>query len=204
MKKLIALALSLTLLLCAGCSLLPAASQSEASGSPAAPETAVLPGEYPMEFTFSSGAGAWRTALTLNADGSFVGFFHDSDMGDTGPKYPNGTAYTCSFSGEFLAPEQLDEHSYRLQLAPPTLEQPAGQEWIQDGIRYFSAGPHGLEGGINFVLYTPDTPIEGLDEEFLSWWPGRFTETPPTTLGCYGLWNTEVGTGFFTYPDNLM
>ena len=160
--------------------------------------------DYPLEFSFSSGAGAWSSNLTLNADGTFTGFYHDSDMGDVGTKYPNGTAYTCTFSGQFVSSEKLDEYSYRLQQTPITLEKPAGQEWIEDGIRYFSAGPHGLEGGLTFVLYTPDTPTAGLDEEFLSWWPGRFAETPSATLGCYGLWNVEAGTGFFTFPDGLM
>ena len=64
-------------------------------------QTPTLPGEYPMELTFSSGAGAWRTSLILNADGTFVGEYSDSDMGDIGDAYPNGTFYFCSFSGQF-------------------------------------------------------------------------------------------------------
>ena len=182
-EKLIALVLGLSLLLCAGCT------------QPAAP---ALPGEYPMSFLFSSGAGAWGTRLILNADGSFSGLYHDSDMGDDGPGYPNGTAYMCSFTGSFLAPEQLDAHSYRLNLGSVTPERPAGEEWIENGIRYFSAGPHGLYGGSEFILYTPDTPIAGLGEEMLSWWWGRFEADPPETLNCYALWNVETGVAFFT------
>lgn len=131
-KKLFSLLLALCLMACAGCA------PTSAPGLP--------PADYPLSFLFSSGAGAWGTRLTLNADGSFSGLYHDSDMGDDGPGYPNGTAYTCSFTGQFLTPEPLDEHSVRLHLAPPTLARPAGEEWIENGIRYFSAGPHGLEG----------------------------------------------------------
>lgn len=183
-KMLVALLLGLSLLFCAGCA---------QTVSPS------LPGEYPMDFLFSSGAGAWGTRLILESDGSFFGLYHDSDMGDDGPGYPNGTAYTCSFTGRFHSPEPLDEHSCSLLLETPTLVRPAGEEWIEDGIRYFSAGPHGLEGGLVFILYSPDTPVSGLDEEFLSWWPGRYEVDPPETLNCYGLWNVETGTGFFTY-----
>ena len=45
---------------------------------------AKLPDVFPLEFVFSSGAGAWRTAIVLNQDGSFNGAYLDSDMGDRG------------------------------------------------------------------------------------------------------------------------
>ena len=194
-KKLIALVLGLTAALCAGCAQTPppAASAAPTDAAPAA----VLPGEFPMEFVFSSGAGAWMTVLTLNADGSFSGQFHDSNMGELGKDYPNGTVYVCSFTGKFIDPVQLDGHSYRMQLTPPVLERPAGDMWIKDGIRYISSNPYGLDGGLDFVFYTPDTPVAGLDEEFLSWWPDRGSSAPITLNRC-ALWNVDAGTGFFT------
>ena len=48
---------------------------------------------------FSSGAGGWSAGLRIGEDGSFTGDFHDSEMGDMGEEYPNGTIYCCSFSG---------------------------------------------------------------------------------------------------------
>ena len=56
---------------------------------------AKLPDVFPLEFVFSSGAGAWRTAIVLNQDGSFNGAYLDSDMGDRGNDYPKGTHYIC-------------------------------------------------------------------------------------------------------------
>ena len=53
--------------------------------------------ELPDEFYFSSGAGAWRTELFLQDDGSFNGQYSDSDMGSMGEEYPNGTVYICEF-----------------------------------------------------------------------------------------------------------
>ena len=61
-----------------------------------------LPGTYPIDMIFSSGAGGWSTTLTLSQDGSFTGAFSDSEMGERDEnEYPNGTVYVCNFSGQF-------------------------------------------------------------------------------------------------------
>ena len=195
-KRLSALLLAALLCLAAGC----------------APKATPLPESenFPMEFLFSSGAGAWGTHLTLYSNGSFSGEFHDSNMGETGTDYPNGTVYYCAFSGQFTMGEPTDRFSTPMTLTEVTAE-PTPTEQITDGVLYVAAGPYGLyndyeDGSMSrsFVLYTPDTPVSGLNEAFLSWWPGRFEENPPDTLGCYALWNTEAGTGFFTYPEDMM
>ena len=41
-----------------------------------------------LEFSFSSGVGAWETMLGIMPDGTFSGTFHDADMGDNGAGYP--------------------------------------------------------------------------------------------------------------------
>ena len=195
-KTLTALLCGLTLLFCASCV------------QTAAP---TLPGDYPMDFLFSSGAGAWATILTLNADGTFEGDYHDSEMGLTGKGYPNGTVYICTFHGQFTDARPIDEYSYRLTLDSLTVDERPAEE-IRDNILYVAAGPHGFTGSNpessalvrDFVLYTPETPVAGLDEDFLSWWPQRFSADPPETLGCFALWNTEGGYGFFSYPDPMM
>ena len=51
----------------------------------------------PSEFELSSGAGGWATILKLNKDGTFTGQYYDSDLGDTGEDYPNGTVHFCTF-----------------------------------------------------------------------------------------------------------
>lgn len=193
MKRLIALLLPslFCMLLLAGCAQKPA---------PVLPEA-----DYPMEFLFSSGSGAWGTRLTLNEDGSFQGQFSDANLGESGKDYPNGTIYLCSFTGRFSIEEKLDVHSYPLTLEEVTSDRPTGEDRIEDGILYVVAGPYGLyndnlDGQMSrdFVLYTPSAPVFGLDEELLSWWPGRYEIDPPETLNCYALWNVEAGTAFFT------
>lgn len=153
--------------------------------------------DYPLDLVFSSGAGAWSTELTLNADGSFSGFYHDSEMGVTGPGYPNGTVYVCSFSGRFSPPEPVDQYSFRMTLMELNYDK-SDISTIENGILYIPSEPYGMTDGTEFRLYIPSTPVQGLDEDFLSWWAGRFASPVPKTLDSYGLWNTGSGCGFFT------
>lgn len=190
----------LVLLLAAALCLLPAACGRDSAPPPA---------DYPLELVFSSGAGAWRTVLTLNADGTFTGRYSDANMGETGEGYPNGTVYLCSFSGRFAMEPALDVHSYPLTLEEVTIDPTEGDQWIEDGVLYVAAGPYGLyndytDGAMSrsFMLYDPTTPTFGLDEELLSWWPGRYDVTPPETLNCWALWNVDGDTAFFSpTPD---
>lgn len=167
-----------------------------------------LPGEYPMELVFSSGAGAWRTTLLLNADGSFTGQYSDSDMGDAGEGYPNGTLYLCTFSGRFEI-QPTDENGVTpLRLAELTREDEVGRIEFRDGIRCIYSEPIGLyvyeEDRLAEMLrfYTPDTPVAELSEEMLYFWPFCFSEAPPDTLESFALWSPESGSAFFTYPED--
>lgn len=165
---------------------------------------ALLPDALPLEFTFSSGAGGWGTVLTLQPDGTFTGSYHDSEMGDRDEaRYPNGTVYMCTFSGRFEDIRQVDDHTYALTLGKVATEKSKDETWIQDGIRYIAADPYGLETGKSFLLYTPETPLSHLPDDFLSWWPLRFSQDGSTssTLSCYGLYNREANYGFFTYES---
>ena len=179
----------------------PAAEQPEAPAEePEVPaqEADALPDALPLDLTFASGAGAWCTGLTLERDGSFAGAYHDSEMGDKGEGYPNGSCYISTFSGRFGRIQQVDDHTWAMSLEELTVQETPGEEWIEDGIRYIASEAYGLEKGTEFLLYSPETPTEGLDEEFLTWWPSRNLEDF-NTLNCWGLWNQEMGYGFFTY-----
>ncbi|MCF2664884.1 hypothetical protein JQM66_09995 [Oscillibacter valericigenes] len=185
----------------------PAAEQPEApveqetpAEEPEAPEseTAALPDALPLDLMFASGAGAWSTDLTLERDGSFAGVYHDSEMGDQGEGYPNGSCYISTFSGRFGSIRQVDDHTWAMTLEELTVQEEPDTEWIEDGIRYTASEAYGLETGKEFLLYSPETPTEGLDEEFLIWWPSWNVEDTGT-LNCWGLLNQETGYGFFTY-----
>ena len=162
------------------------------------PEAATLPDALPLDLMFASGAGGWSTDLTLERDGSFTGAYHDSEMGDQGEGYHNGSCYISTFSGRFGNIRQVDDHTWAMTLEELTVQEEPDTEWIEDGIRYIASEAYGLEKGTEFFLYSPETPTEGLDEEFLTWWPSWNVEDTGT-LNCWGLLNQETGYGFFTY-----
>ena len=100
-----------------------------------------------VEFYFASGVGGWSTSLTIEPDGSFSGNYHDSDMGDAGDDYPNGTVYCCSFSGTLSILQQVDEHSWMIRVDSLTLNEEPGQETVEDGFRYITAEAYGEPHG---------------------------------------------------------
>lgn len=163
-----------------------------------APTLLPLP-DSSMEFTFMSGAGAWRTVLFLNADGTFTGTYLDSEMGEAGDAYPNGSAYISNFSGRFTDIEKIHEFSYKMTLSELVTEKPVGEEWIENGIRYIASEPNGLSSGTEFAFYLPTTPIANMSEDFLFWWPLKFEHVtaPKDTLSCYGIRNVATSDGFF-------
>lgn len=166
-------------------------------------KAAKLPDVFPLEMTFSSGAGAWRTKITLNRDGSFEGEHYDSDGGDRSEAYPQGTVYICNFSGQFENIQKVDGHTYSMTLGEIKTEKEEGEEWLEGEIRHIVSIPYGLEDGSEFLFYTPNTPLEGISEEFLSWWPDWYYADSEgkraDRLSCYGLYNVEMEYGFFTY-----
>ena len=175
-------------------------------------EDVMLPLSETTEFIFSSGAGGRRTVMMLSSDGTFSGEFSDADMGDMEENYPNGTVYTCVFSGNFENMEKQFDGSYTMTLREITTEKEPGTEWIESGVRFIASGAYGLENtdfdtgatlSKEFVLYPPDTKVSELDEVFLSWWPERYTMGEmPETLGVYGIWNIDAKTGFFSQASD--
>jgi len=157
-----------------------------------------------VEFYFASGAGGWDTHLMIGADGSFTGNYHDSDMGDTGEEYPNGTLYFCDFTGSFTQPEKLDEYTYTFEMDALDLLRKPGEEETVDGIRYVYSDAYGLDDAETFYMYLPGKPLEELPEEYLGW-VGYYdlSKTEDTVLPFYGLYNEKAQEGFSGYkiPD---
>lgn len=169
--------------------------------------------EEAMEFSFLSGAGAWRTVITLKQDGTFEGLYHDSEMGITSEGYPNGSAYVCEFSGRFTDIKKINDYSYKMTLSDVKTTEPIGKEWIEDGVFYTATGPHGLMNSqespdfdkvaTEFIFYLPDAPVDSLPDDFLEWWPYRYehSQKPFKELSCYGILNIDARHGFFTYNN---
>lgn len=174
------------------------------AAGPAAPEPENLFEILPRSYLFCSGAGGWSTELSLEADGTFTGMYHDSDMGDLDEvRYPNGTVYLCQFRGRFAQPEPVDEIAWTMRIESLELDHPDdGAEEIEDGVRYIYSGPYGLEDTEELTVYLPATPAEGLSENVL--WAARgpydWSPTEAGTLGLTILYNAAQDHGFVQYP----
>lgn len=168
-----------------------------------------FPEDFAQKYIFSSGVGGWWTQIGVNKDGTFSGNYQDSEMGNSGDGY-DYTLYQCDFQGKFEMVGKLDEYSYLVKLSELSTTEEENDEWIEDGVRYVVSMPYGFEDSEYFVLYTPEMPVDGVNEDFLFWWPLRFSENPPETLQCYGIHNIETGAGFISeevhfvlYDDNI-
>lgn len=150
-----------------------------------------------LTMMFCSGVGGWFTELKLNEDGSFSGFHRDSDMGDIGDEYPNGTEYYCEFVGNFTVTERT-ENAIHLRMPNLTEKPTPAEKWIEDGILYVSSYAYGLEGGETFILYLPGTPVDTLPEDVLRWggMNGFLKETDTVTTN-HILYCVETGNTFF-------
>ncbi len=155
-----------------------------------------------MEWSFCSGVGGWSTDMQIQADGSFSGNFHDSEMGDIGEGYPNGTIYVCAFTGQMTLLEQVDEHSWKVRVDQLTVDEEPEKETIDDGIRFVTAEPYGLSEGDEMLLYQPGTSIDVLSED-MQMWAHVFdqpVEERPTELENWFLCSEENDSGFVGYP----
>lgn len=204
MKKRLAAAVALVLLMAVGCA--PKGESNSASDSMESSEISETEQENPLtdsgalSFVFSSGAGGWGTQLTLQSDGTFTGQYHDSEMGDIGEENPGGTFYYCDFSGRFSEPKKVDDHFWTMTLEYLSTEKEPGEIIYEDGIKYVASGPNGLEQAQELWLYLPGARTEDLPEEFLSWTTSAFAEEVPEEMPFYGLYSVNDQSGFVGYP----
>ena len=118
-------------------------------------------------------------------------------MGETGENYPDGTLYGCSFHGQFSDPEPVDEHAWTVNLS---VEQDEGQvpEAIEDGIRYVTAAPYGLEKAQAVTVFLPGTPVDRLPEGFMIWSHLQEIDPEAKSIPYYAIWNEADEAGFIT------
>lgn len=177
----------------------------EASGSEE--EKAVFEELSHWAFDFSSGAGGWGTSFTVEPDGSFSGEYHDSEMGDTGDGYENGSVYLASFSGQFEGCREMADGSYEIGIKELNYENTPGTEEIEDNIRYEYAEAYGFSGTDSLIVYLPGTPTDELPEEYMSWitplyfgayiGDEYYQDIPPELPFC-GLYNEPEELGMFS------
>ena len=164
-------------------------------------------------FTFCSGAGGWETNMNVQPDGTFKGTYYDSDMGDTGDGYPDGTLYECNFLGKFSAPRKVDDYTYMLEIDDIKYENEPGKEEIKNNLHMIYSEPYGIEEVVaksaDLFVYLPGRPTKDISDEFWSWvgylrygtYLGKdfeYVDDVPEDLTFCGLYNTE-GKAFYSY-----
>ena len=152
-----------------------------------------------LEFSFSSGVGAWETMLGIMPDGTFSGTFHDADMGDNGAGYPNGTIHSSTFTGKFSAPVKVDDYTYAAKLESISYMKTPGTQEIIDGVLYDYTGVYGLENPDRILFYLPGKPVSTLPEGYRSWAEPVLSSGSVMVLPCYGLYNEAQQEGFTSY-----
>lgn len=157
------------------------------------------------QFVFSSGVGAWQTILNINEDGTFKGYYSDSDMGVTEEGYPNGINYSSTFEGKFTRPKKVNDYTYSMSIEYINLEKEVGSEEIIDGIKYIYSEPYGLNDAKEIYIYTPQAPLKELPEGFRSWIGYmKLSDVEDEYLPFYGLYNVETESGFSSYEIDEM
>ena len=151
------------------------------------------------QFYFSSGAGGWRTFLNIDADGKFDGAYSDSDMGDTGEGYPNGTYYYCEFVGTFSNLTKVNDYTYSVTIEEVSTIKEPGTSEIIDGVLYEYSDPYGIYGTEELLIFLPGAPASELPEEYMNWVRNAMEDPEAEALPFYGLYNEKEQNGFSSY-----
>ena len=174
------------------------AKKEETSDASVSDESAELFAELSKwNFEFSSGAGAWSTELKIEADGSFSGSYHDSDMGTTGDGYPNGTVYLCDFTGKFASAQKVNDYTYKTTLEKLETKEKDGKEELADGMKFIYSTPYGLADAQDVYIYVKGAPTDQLPQEYQDW--VMFPLDGAKTLPFYGLYNENEQLGFYSW-----
>ena len=153
-----------------------------------------------LEWTFSSGVGAWYTCIWIQEDGAFTGEFHDSEMGETGEAYPDGTVYGCLFHGKMTLGEQVDAYTWKIHVDELALDEGQISEVIEDGMRFVTCDPYGVKAGQDMLLYLPGTPINQIPEGFQPWAHLYAYGEDVKELPYFGLYDPQEENGFIGEP----
>ncbi len=150
-------------------------------------------------FVYALDPDDWHSSFTLRKDGSFRGKYFTEKKDSTGEGYPNGTVYYCDYYGYFTDFKKLNDYSYSMHLDKVNTQDYIGKETIENGVRRIVTYPYGIESGEEFILYTPETPVNKVSSKALVWWPDfkEHQTSPKEKLGCYAIVNVKTNEAFF-------
>ena len=163
----------------------------------------------PLDMSFTSGAGAWGTDLSVGTDGSFTAYYHDSNMGESGDGY-DSTVYLASGKGQFGDVVRIGDYHYLTKIESVELEEKPGKEEISTEddwkVKYVYDNVYGITEDHYMEIYLPDICLYELPEGFMMWshlyWMYDEDEMPER-LGETGMYDAVSDAGFisYTYPE---
>lgn len=203
LKRSLAILSCLAMLFLCACGSTAPAQNNGGAAAEVSREAAVLTEIAGATFEFCSGAGGWSTDITIAADGSFEGYYHDSEMGETGEDYPNGSVYCCSFTGKLGNFKEIDDKSFSFAVESLKFAEPGSSE-INEGIRFETTKPYGISEGSTLVFYRAGSETGVIPENLRLWLygPGVITEND-TTLPVMIIVNEKDEAVFCGYPADI-
>lgn len=157
----------------------PQTEKTTTTAKPAAQPT-ILDTLVGKNFVFLSGSGGWGSSLSIGANGTFSGVYHDSDMGSTGPGYPGGTISESKVSGQFTRPHQVSPTLYEVDIENLQYEKPVGSSEIKENRKYEYSEAYGISKNHRMAIYLPGTPISSMSEELRLYSYGLIPEDSQT------------------------
>ncbi len=148
------------------------------------------------EFTYSSGAGAWSSSFHIAKDGYFYGMYNDSDMGDTGEGYPDGTVYTSNFGGQFTNLIKVSDYIYEMTISDMTYDNTPGTEELADNMRYVYETAAGIPEAGQVTLYMPKAEVSSIDSEIYQYYLSQY-DSDATVLSNPVIVSSEKESGFY-------
>jgi len=124
-----------------------------------------LPLPFPVNCCFTSGVGAWANEMTILSDGSFWGYYHNMDMGDSAQNYPHGTMYECSYTGRFDQIRRIHSSEYQMEVSYLQTFGMKDHAEIRDQIRLIVFDSYGIRTGETFSLYLKNMPQDKMPQE---------------------------------------
>ena len=167
-------------------------------------DSAVFFDTIPLHFAFGSGAGAWGSGIDLKEDGTFIGYYWDSDMGGSGDGY-DVTAHHCDCTGRFGNVEKHGDYYYSMTLEEYVPDQENGTSWISEEsngeISYrmlnIITDPYGIYPGTEYYLFLPGAPLSELPVSLTEPMMGVVvSQTDPKVLLNYVLYNADQKAAF--------
>lgn len=164
---------------------------SSAGKAPEASQEQSVPEALTGRWVFSSGVGAWQTVMTVYPDGTFWGYFSDTDMGTYASAYPKGTVYESHFTGNFSVTRKANDHEYEITVENYQFFGTEDASKIEDNVRYITVPSGGIAGGDRLSLYLPGTPQSQMPEYAQFQYQSYATPKPVAFL-----YNHTSGAGF--------